>query len=238
MGTVGRVVTIDGPAGAGKSTAARGLAVRLGWFYLNSGALYRAVAWNAGRLGLDPARPQDRLEAARDLAGTIGFERDGEGLTRIRVGDTVPGEALLTETIAEGASLVARDQHVRDVLLPVQRQAARTGDVVAEGRDMGTVVFPDAPVKFFVDADVEVRAQRRHREYASKGERVSREEILADIAQRDERDRTRSASPLRAAADAVTIDTTHLAPAEVVDRMLGHVAAAHADVGEKVEDDR
>jgi cytidylate kinase len=238
MGTVGRVVTIDGPAGAGKSTAARGLAVRLGWFYLNSGALYRAVAWNAGRLGLDPARPEDRLEAARDLASSIGFERDEDGLTRIRVGDDVPGEALMTEAIAEGASLVARDQSVRDLLLPVQRRAAHAGDVVAEGRDMGTVVFPDASVKFFVDADVEVRAQRRHHEYESKGEAVSREEILADIAQRDERDRTRDASPLRPAGDAVTIDATHLAPTEVVDRMLGHVAAVHADLGEKVEDDR
>jgi len=238
MGTVGRVVTIDGPAGAGKSTAARGLAARLGWFYLNSGALYRAVAWNAGKLGLDPARPDDRLQAARDLAGCIGFEMDGEGLGRIRVGETVPGEALMTEAIAEGASLVARDQRVRDVLLPVQRRAARSGDVVAEGRDMGTVVFPVAAVKFYIDADVEVRAQRRRLEYESRGDRTSRGEILADIAQRDERDRTRSASPLRPADDAVTIDTTHLSPDEVVDMMLGHVAAAHADVGEKVEDER
>ncbi len=238
MWTVGHVVTIDGPAGAGKSTAARRLAVRLGWFYLNSGALYRAVAWNAARLGLDAGRPGDRLQAARDLARSIRFERDGDGLTRIRVADAIPGEDLLTEAIAEGASIVARDLNVRDVLLPVQRGASRSGNVVAEGRDMGTVVFPGADVKFFVDANVEVRAQRRFLEYESKGESVSREEILVDIEERDERDRTRSASPLRPADDAVTIDTTDLGAGEVVERMFEHVASVIGDVGEKVEEDR
>jgi len=238
MGTVGRVVTIDGPAGVGKSTAAQGLAVRLGWFYLNSGALYRAVAWNASRLGLDPAGPGDRLEAARDLAGRIRLERDDDGHTRILVGDAVPGEALQTEEIAEGASMVARDQDVRDVLLPVQRGAGRSGDVVAEGRDMGTVVFPDAEVKFFLDADVEIRAQRRFLEYESKGRAISREEILVDITQRDERDRTRSASPLRPAGNAVTIDTTDLGAEEVVERMLEHVASVIAGMGEECKEDR
>ncbi len=238
MGTVGHVVTIDGPAGAGKSTAARALAVRLGWFYLNSGALYRAVAWNASRLGLDPGRAGERLEAARDLAGSIRFERDADGLTRIRVGDAIPGEDLMTEAIAEGASIVAGDQNVRDLLLPVQRRAGRSGGVVAEGRDMGTVVFPGADVKFFIDADVEVRAQRRFLEYASRGESVPREEILVDIEERDERDRTRPVSPLRPAEDAVTIDTSDLGAEEVVERLFEHVASVIGDVGEKVEEDR
>lgn len=235
---MGFVVTIDGPAGVGKSTAARGLAARLGWFYLNSGDLYRAVAWNAVRLGLDPASAGDRLEAARDLAGSIRLERDDEGLTRLLVGDVEPGDALRTDDIAEAASVVARDVEVRNTLLPVQKAAARGGSVVAEGRDMGTVVFPDADVKFFVDADVEVRARRRALEFRQRGRDATYEEILEDMRERDERDRMRAVSPLRPAGDAVEVDTSAIDAGEVIARLVAHVEARIPEARKMLEDER
>jgi cytidylate kinase len=216
---VGYVVTIDGPAGVGKSTAARGLARRLDWFYLNSGSLYRAVAWNASRTGLDPRA------AAQDLAARITFERGPDGDTILVVGSERPGQALRTEEIGESASLLARDQEVRGILHPVQRSATRFGDLVAEGRDMGTVVFPEALVKFFLDADVQVRARRRSLELENRGVKVDRTEIRTEIAERDARDRTRDVSPLRPAPGAVLVDTSKLSIEDVIAKLAAEVTA-------------
>jgi cytidylate kinase len=222
---VGHVVTIDGPAGAGTSTAARGLASRLGWFHLDSGSLYRAVAWHVRSLGLDARSADDRERAALAMARTIAFERDASGSTVLVLDGQRPGSALRTEAIAEAASLVAADGRVREILGPVQKDARSRGDLVAEGRDMGTAIFPDADVKFFLDADLEARTERRRLEIASSGEPADPAGILADLCERDERDRTRPVSPLVAAPDAVLVDTTHLSIEQVLSTLLGHVRA-------------
>ncbi len=228
---MGRVVTIDGPAGVGKSTAARELSNRLGWLYLDSGSLYRATAWVAMKMGLDTGTPQGRHQAVLMLAEAIHFERTDDGVTRLLVGDEEPGGELRTDTMARGASEVARDRNVRISLLPVQQGVGLAGNVVAEGRDMGTVVFPLADVKFFLIADAEVRAQRRVVEFESRGQTVSIDEVLDEMTQRDTRDRTREVSPLVPAEDAVIVDTGHLGIEEVVDVLFAHVRERISQIG-------
>jgi cytidylate kinase len=214
--SAGFVVAVDGPAGAGKSTVARGLARRLGYTFVDTGALYRTVAltakerqigWNDGsRLG----------ELARLL--TIAFAKDGEQIRVIADGKDVT-DAIRTPEISEGASRVSALPEVRAGLLDLQRRVASTANVVAEGRDVGTVVFPSAQVKFFLIAKPETRALRRTLELQAKGQPAVLAEVLADMRARDERDSGRQVAPLRQAEDAIAIDTSELTPDEVVDRM-------------------
>jgi len=222
---VGHVVAIDGPAGAGKSTIARGLARRLGWFYLDSGSLYRATAWHMRRLGLDPRLGEDRIRAAREIADRVVFRADGSGCTRVLVGDSDPGDELRTDEMAEAASVIAGDQEVREVLHAVQQGSRRSGNVVAEGRDMGTVVFPDAEVKIYLDARVETRAQRRLLEYRAKGLETDLDAVLAEMKERDDRDMMRAVSPLRAAEDATVVDTSDLGIDDVIEVLVRLVKA-------------
>lgn len=210
------IVTIDGPAGTGKSTAARGLAARLGFGFLDTGAMYRAVAWSCLQRGVDFQNPSATAEVARSIELAFDGSRtliDGrDASAEIRSGEAT-----------RGASVVAQHADVRAHLVDEQRRLADVGDFVCEGRDQGTVAFPDAGCKFFLTADPRERAARRQQELAAKGEKLAIEVLLAEQAARDERDASRAVAPLRPADDAIVIDTTAMTSSGVVDLLEQHV---------------
>jgi CMP/dCMP kinase len=221
------IVAIDGPAGAGKSTVARRLAEVLGFVLVDTGAMYRAVALAAQRAGV-PWSDGERIgDLARALVArtALGFDRDPAGDVRVRVDGSDVTDAIRAPDIGMGASTVSAHKPVRDALLDMQRQAGRAGGVVLEGRDIGTVVFPDADVKFFLTARPEVRARRRYDELVAKGSRVSLEETLDDVRRRDEQDTTRAVAPLRQAPDAALVDSSDIGIDEAVARMAARVRA-------------
>ena len=210
------VIAIDGPVGSGKSTVAQALAARLGFGYLDTGAMYRAVTLKALREGVDMQDPAALTRVARsceiELAGPPDAPRvllDGEDVS----------EAIRSLAVTNSAYGPSQTPGVRARMVELQREAAR-GPLVAEGRDMGTVVFPKSPAKFYLDASVAERASRRHREHAAKGEAISLEELTRQIIRRDRRDSGRAASPLRAADDAIRIDTTHRSVEDVVSAII------------------
>lgn len=210
------IITIDGPAGTGKSTAARGLAERLGCDYLDTGAMYRAVGLACVERGVDLASPGACLSVAESISIRVDGRRtwlDGRDVTA----------AIRTPEATTAASIVAQVPAVRARLVALQQQTAAQGRYVCEGRDQGTVVFPRAEAKFFITAAPEIRAERRRQELAARGEVVSPADLLAQQAERDRRDQERDVAPLRPAADAVLIDTSRLSTAEVIDRMEQHV---------------
>jgi cytidylate kinase len=214
------IVAIDGPAGAGKSTVARQLARRLGFAMIDTGAIYRSVALAARRAGIE-WDDDEGLRKLLDDGLELAFLSEPDSLEqRVLLHGQDVTQAIRTPEITRGASVVSARPVVREKLLGLQRSLGLEAPqgAVLEGRDIGTVVFPDAPVKFFLTASDEARAQRRHAELAEKGLHVPMQEVLADQRRRDKDDRERAIAPLRAASDAITIDTTGLDLAEVVDR--------------------
>ena len=217
----GPIITIDGPAGVGKSTIAKQLASRLGYQYLDTGALYRAVAWKVRASDVDPA---DHRTVTKLLPETrITLEQSGEGV-RVLVDDQDVTLEIRTQEISEIASVVSAIPAVRQWLLPIQRQAGASGGVVAEGRDLGTHVFPKADVKFFLEADVDVRAARRSDQLRAAGHVASLDQTEKQIKARDVRDQARAVAPLAPAADARLINTSALGVEAVVEEMMAVIA--------------
>jgi len=215
---VAKIITIDGPAGSGKSTVSRLLAVRLKLLYLDTGAMYRAVALQAKRERVDLKDREKISRICRDL--DLHFETL-DGATRLFLGTEDISAAIRSPEMDMLSSAISALKEVREAMTLLQRKMAGHGRVVAEGRDMGTVVFPDADYKFFVNADPGVRAGRRYRERLGRGEAVSLGEVEKELRKRDEQDMTRALAPLVPAKDAVIIDTTTLTVEEVVEKMVG-----------------
>lgn len=211
------IITIDGPSGSGKGTVCHLLAKKLGWHLLDSGALYRITAYAA----LENDISLDDVDALSVLALNldVSFISNGVGVDTLLGGINV-GDKLRTEIVGKAASQVAALQGVRDALLARQKAFAQQPGLIADGRDMGTVVFPNAPVKIFLDASAEERAQRRFNQLQSKGFDVNIAQILDEIKDRDYRDRNRSVAPLKPANDALLIDSTSLTIDEVVSQVL------------------
>jgi cytidylate kinase len=214
------IIAIDGPAAAGKSTAGRALASRLGYLYIDTGALYRAVAWIADRDGIADAPPA--VIGARVRAADIRLEGDPARPRVLVDGRDVSGE-IRTERMSQLSSRLSALPQVRSALLDLQRRIGADGGVVMDGRDIGTVIFPAADVKFFVFASPGARARRRHHELLAKGFDMNLDRVRTELEERDRRDAEREHAPLSAAPDAVSIDTTDLSPGQVLERLLAVV---------------
>lgn len=211
------VITIDGPSGSGKGTIARWLAETLGWHLLDSGALYRVLGLYAQRLGVSLDDEHRLAKLARELPVTF-VVHSGQEQNVLLAGDDV-STLIRTEATGSAASQVAALSAVREALLERQRIFRQPPGLVADGRDMGTGIFPDAPVKIYLTASVEERAQRRYKQLNAQGGGGNLSALLRDIAERDQRDATRAVAPLRPAADAVTVDTTGMGIEAVAERV-------------------
>jgi cytidylate kinase len=219
------LVTIDGPAGAGKTTVSREAARRLGYSYVDTGALYRGLAFVAAGKGVGP---DDQKGLARIMANlTLKFEKDKKGDSRLLANSRDITDHLRGNEVSMLASAVSALPAVRQWLLDLQRNLGRDGAAVFEGRDMGTVVFPQARFKFFLTADPAVRAKRRHAELVAAGREIAYEKVLADIITRDTNDSTRAVAPLKPAPDAVILDSTKKTVDEVVESILALVHEIH-----------
>lgn len=201
-------IAIDGPAGSGKSTMARRVAKDLGFVYVDTGAIYRTVGYHMDFYGIGPKDTDGITRLIGDV--NIAIEYDADGLQHMILNGRDVTEEIRTPEMSKIASVISAQKVVRDYLLDMQRQLARTHNVVMDGRDIGTVVLPGADVKIFLTADPEVRARRRFDELAAKGEKVKFEKVLQDLIARDEQDKNRKIAPLRPAKDAVHLDTTDL----------------------------
>jgi cytidylate kinase len=221
--SVRRVITVDGPAGSGKSTVGRILARKINFLYLDTGAMYRAVALAALRAEADLEDDESLGILARAL--DLRFKTD-VAPPRLYLGKDDISEAIRASKIDMLSSKVSAVKEVREAMTNLQRRIKNNADLVSEGRDMGTVVFPDAKWKFYLTASPAVRAFRRYEERQARGELVSLESVTADLLRRDHQDQTRAIAPLKPAKDSVVIDTSDLTPEEVVEVMLRHLELA------------
>jgi len=209
------VVAMDGPAGAGKSTISRLLAGRYGWTYLDTGAMYRTLTLLATEQGIPPAAGAELGQLARNME--MSFEPLPDGTQKVFAGCREVTEAIRTPEVSRGVSEVSAHAAVRDAMVEKQRELMAAGNVVADGRDIGTVVWPDAEVKIYLTASNPERARRRRLELEAKGIDIPQEKMEAEIAARDDYDSSREVAPLRAAPDAVILDTTVMDITQVVD---------------------
>lgn len=223
MTTLAPVIAIDGPSGSGKGTIAGILARKLGWCLLDSGALYRLLAFAARNHGVDLANEDALKMLAAHLDVQFIAAAEGHGQHIILEGEEVT-EAIRNEQIGADASQVAALPAVREALLQRQRAFREAPGLIADGRDMGTVVFPDAPLKVFLTASAEERARRRYLQLKAKGDDVSLASLLEEIRARDERDTQRAIAPLKPALDAIQLDSTELSIEQVLERILSEVA--------------
>ena len=215
-------IAIDGPAGAGKSTIARALAKELGYYYVDTGAIYRTVAYFLDLLGISP-KDVDGVERYLDEL-TVNIEYDEDGKQHMIMNGMDVTDSIRTQDISQKASLVSAHAIVRDMLLDMQRDVAKKHNVIMDGRDIGTVVLPRATVKIFLTASAQVRAKRRMDELVAKGQKTTFEQVLKDIQQRDYQDSHREIAPLKQAKDAVLVDTSDLdisAVLEAIKKIIG-----------------
>jgi len=217
----GYIIAIDGPSGAGKSTVSQRVAKKLGYLYLDTGAMYRACALNAVQLGMD----LDDLSSAERLAKNLKIELTKKNdQLKVLLNRKDVSKEIRTPEMGMKASKISRHLPVREKLWELQRKMAEKGGIVAEGRDMATVVFPDADFKFYLTASPEVRAKRRYQELLEKGHKVNFEEILKEVLNRDEQDSKRELAPLKKAEEAIEIDTSGLDIDQVVEKIIEKIA--------------
>lgn len=229
------VVAIDGPAGAGKSTVTRKVAERLGYVIVDTGALYRVVALAAERAGVDfdDEAKASALAEALVAENAVQLRRSADGANQVLLRGQDVSLAIRAQNIGQGASKVSAHPGVRAALLELQRGQGREGGVVLEGRDIGTVVFPDAEAKFYLTASADVRAQRRRDELAARGTPPSLAEVLSEVNERDRRDSTRPIAPLRQADDAKLVDSSLLSVEQVVELIVATVRSVERELSSK-----
>lgn len=215
------ILAVDGPAGAGKSTVAKLLAKALGFLYVDTGAMYRALTLKALESGVDIGDASALAETAR--TSSIDLVHGADGSLKVMLDGRDVSAEIRQPRISGVVSDVAKIKDVREVMVQLQRRLGQGRDCVLDGRDIGTVVFPDAERKFFIDADFSERVRRRHKELLEAGQAVTVEQVCADLRNRDTIDSTRKYGPLKRAQDAIYIDTTHLGIGEVVEKMLSCV---------------
>ncbi|APC08501.1 (d)CMP kinase [Neomoorella thermoacetica] len=217
-------IAIDGPAGAGKSTVARLLAARLGYLYIDTGAMYRALTWKALGLGIDLEDSRRLVELAEGTS--IRLEDRGEGGIAVYCDGEEVTRAIRRSEVSRYVSIVAGVPGVRQCLVKLQRKMAASNRVVMDGRDIGTLVLPGAPYKFFLTASLAERARRRYQELLASGQQADLETIMEEIRQRDARDSQREVAPLKPAPDAIIIDTSQMSVEDVVARIMSLIAVA------------
>ena len=224
------VVAIDGPAGAGKSTVTKLVARALGYLLVDTGALYRTVALAARRAGhdFDDVERVGALAEALAARGAVALSSDASGNLRVLLDREDVSSLIRTQELGQGASKVSAQPRVRAALLELQRAAGRSGGVVLEGRDIGTVVFPDAEAKLFLTASVDERARRRFEQLKNAGEPADLATVTREVVERDQRDSSRPIAPLKQAPDALVVDSSSLGIEQVVERIVGHVRAVEA----------
>lgn len=218
MRTKGLLIAMDGPAGTGKTSVGKAIAAKLGYGFLSTGEMYRALAYKVFDKKIEPENHDAVLEAARELRFT--FLRQPDASLKMFVDGEFIGPQLHLEEVGNVASRVSTNAEARQVLTEKMREVGQDGGVVMEGRDVGTVVFPDADIKFYLDASAQERANRRVKQLQQAGQTPDYDKILSSIQERDYRDSHRAASPLKPADDAVIIDTSHLTMQQVIDTVL------------------